>query len=312
DARPAAGAPTAPAGAGERTGGARPRRFGALVPSLDYYWPEVLRGAEEAAAALGTQVVLRASSYEAVDERPQLALLLDSGVAGLLVALRTDAPSAASTVDWLVGTGVPLVLLERSATTGPHAAVVESVVTDHVLGAAMAVRHLAALGHRRVALVTTEQSPTSPHLQRGWAEALREAGLHRPDDLERWVPSTRSPDLGAALDEVVERCLATGTTAVLAHADAEAVALVARLEARGLSVPEDLSVVAYDDEVASLVQPPLTAVRPPRRSVGRAAVELLAARVADPARPAHRVLVSPALRVRASTAAPPARPGDAR
>jgi DNA-binding LacI/PurR family transcriptional regulator len=62
--------------------------------------------------------------------------------------------------------------------------------------------------------------------------------------------------------------------------------------------------VAYDDEVAGLFSPPLTAVRPPRRSIGRAAVRLVADRLAEPERPAHRVVISPSLRVRGSTAPP--------
>jgi DNA-binding LacI/PurR family transcriptional regulator len=99
--------------------------------------------------------------------------------------------------------------------------------------------------------------------------------------------------------------VATGTAAVLVHADAEAIALVQRCEERGLSVPGDLSVVAYDDEVAGLFSPALTAVRPPRRSIGRAAVRLVADRLADRSRPAHRVVISPALRIRQSTAAVP-------
>jgi len=88
------------------------------------------------------------------------------------------------------------------------------------------------------------------------------------------------------------------------HADAEAVALVQRCEERHLSVPGDLSIVAYDDEVAGLFSPPLTAVRPPRRSIVRAAVRLVADRLAEPERPAHRVVISPSLRVRGSTAPP--------
>jgi DNA-binding LacI/PurR family transcriptional regulator len=71
---------------------------------------------------------------------------------------------------------------------------------------------------------------------------------------------------------------------------------------RGLSVPGDLSVIAYDDEVAPLFTPPLTAVRPPREAIGAAAVDLLVRRIEDPDRPVHRVSVSPALNVRASTA----------
>ena len=82
-------------------------------------------------------------------------------------------------------------------------------------------------------------------------------------------------------------------------------------EERHLAVPGDLSVVAYDDEVAGLFSPPLTAVRPPRRSIGRAAVRLVADRLTDPNLPAHRVVISPSLRVRESTS-PPGNPGPTR
>lgn len=103
---------------------------------------------------------------------------------------------------------------------------------------------------------------------------------------------------------MLDQLLRTGTTAVIVHADPEAMALVQRCEARDVSVPGDLSVVAYDDEVAGLFSPPLTAIRPPRRSLGRVAVELVAARLADPGRPAHRVVISPSLRVRESSSPP--------
>jgi DNA-binding LacI/PurR family transcriptional regulator len=69
-------------------------------------------------------------------------------------------------------------------------------------------------------------------------------------------------------------------------------------------VPGDLSLVAYDDEIAGLFSPPLTAVRPPRRSIGRAAVRLVTDRLADPELPAHRVVISPSLRIRESSAPP--------
>ena len=73
---------------------------------------------------------------------------------------------------------------------------------------------------------------------------------------------------------------------------------------RGISVPDDLSVIAYDDEVAQLFTPALTAVSPPREAVGEAAVDLLVKRLADPSRPVHRVVLSPRLNVRGSTAPP--------
>lgn len=281
------------------------RSVGMLVPSLDYYWPGVVRGAKEEARVHGLRMVLRGSSYNTDDDRPQLARLIEQvGVDGLVIAPRMDASTATETIRWLASTGVPLVLVERSATVGPHHAMVESVVSDHALGAAMAVRHLASLGHRQVGLVLSRQSPTGPHVRRGWLEAALECGFSANATVDALVPSPRSPDWDAALDAVVDRCLATGTTGLLVHADPEAMALVQRCEERGLSVPGDLSVVAYDDEVAGLCSPPLTAVRPPRRFIGRAAVGLVAARLADPGRPAHRVIISPSLHVRESSAPP--------
>jgi DNA-binding LacI/PurR family transcriptional regulator len=281
------------------------RSLGMLVPSLDYYWPDVARGAEEAAREFDMRVVLRGSSYETEDDQPQLARLLDRrSVDGLVIAPRMDAPSAGRTIEWLASTGIPVVLLERTATVGPHNDVLESVVTDHALGAAMAVRHLVSLGHRKVGVLLAERSPTRVHVRRGWLDAAAECGLDVDATVDALVPDAHSAQWDAALDHALDRCLATRTTAVLVHADAEAIALVQRCEERHLAVPGDLSVVAYDDEVAGLFSPPLTAVRPPRRSIGRAAVRLIADRLADPERPPHRVIISPSLRVRESTAPP--------
>jgi DNA-binding LacI/PurR family transcriptional regulator len=280
------------------------RTVGMLVPSLDYYWPDVARGAEEAARELGARIVLRGSSYETEDDRPQLIRLVEQlSVDGLIVAPRMDAPTAERTIEWLAATGMPVVLIERTATVGPHRAVVESVVTDHALGAAVAVRHLVSLGHQKVGVVLGEHSPTSPHVHRGWLEAITDCGQDAAATVDARIPS-RPAIWETSLDEVLDQCLATRTTALVVHADAEAIALVQRCEERRLSVPGDLSVVAYDDEIAGLCSPPLTAVRPPRRSIGRAAVRLITDRLADPDLPAHRVVISPSLTVRESSAPP--------
>ncbi|MFC6091995.1 substrate-binding domain-containing protein [Saccharothrix lopnurensis] len=278
---------------------------GMLVPSLDYYWPEVVRGAEEEASAQGLRILLRGSSYESADDRPQLERLLDhEDVCGLIAAPSLTAPSSAATIEWLSTIDTPVVLVERLATVGPRQAVVESVVSDHALGAAMAVHHLSSLGHRRIGVVTSEHSPTSPHVHRGWLDACAETGLDPASTVDTAVPRPGVPGWDAALDAVLDGLAATGTTAVLVHADTEAMALVQRAEQRGVQVPAGLSVVAYDDEVAALFTPALTAVRPPRRSIGRAALALLAARLHDPDRPTHRVVITPSLRVRGSTAPP--------
>lgn len=275
---------------------------GMVVPSLDYYYPDVIRGVREAAAAAGVRVVLRGATYQVADERRQLASLIDSvGVDGLLVAPTTESDEGEELVRWLQTAGVPVVLIERAAAVGPYREAMESVVSDHALGAAMAVRHLATFGHRRVGLITTITSPTTPHVRAGWRLACEELGLETDGTPQARTVDRRDPGWARALDDVLDACLASGTRALLVHSDPEAISLVERCQDRGIRVPDDLAVVTYDDEVAELCDPPLTAIRPPKTDIGRAAFALLLERLHDPSRPAHRVVVGPQLIVRHSS-----------
>jgi len=276
-----------------------------LVPSLNYYWPGVVRGAEAEAKRVGMGVVLRGASYELQDERPVLERLVHTdNVRGLIVAPNTDTPHAQDVVQWLAECGAPSVLVERDALLLPGATPVESVTTDHALGAVLAARHLASLGHRKVGLIISRDSPTSRKITRGWQAACAELDLTPTEHFESMLPPRTSPDFSAVVDAALDSALRTGVTALVVHSDPEAMAFVDLALNRGISVPDDLSVIAYDDEVAELFTPALTAVAPPRSSVGRAAVDLVVRRLEDPSRPVHRVVLSPTLNVRGSTAPP--------
>jgi len=276
-----------------------------LVPSLTFYYPTVVRGAEVEAARRGMRVVVRGASYELQDERPVLERLVHTdGVRGLILAPNTDTPHAQDVVQWLAECGVPSVLVERDAVVMPEGSPVENVTTDHALGALLAARHLASLGHRRVGLIIARDSPTSRKIAAGWNAACAELGLTPSDHFETSLPPRTSPDFSAVVNSTLDTALAGGVTAILVHSDPEAMAFVDLALNRGISVPGDLSVVAYDDEVAELFTPALTAVSPPRASVGAAAVDLVARRLEDPTRPVHRVVLNPTLNVRGSTAPP--------
>ncbi len=290
------GSEAVPAGSG---------RIGMLVPSLDYYWPGVIEGAQQEAAKHGFTVVLRGSSYEADDILPHIDYLLSRAqAAGLILAPNMKATHSAEALESLATSGVPVVLVERTAVVGPFHTTVESVVSDHSQGAAIAMRHLAGLGHRRIGLVISGDSPTAPHLRQGWLRARQELGIDDLEVVDETVASSRESSWGATVDVILDKCLAMGTTALLVHADQAAASITQRCETRGLSVPGDLSVVAYDDEVAELFTPPLTAVRPPRASLGRAAMNLVAERIRNPDRPAHNIVISPSLRVRETSGSP--------
>jgi len=282
-----------------------PGSIAVLVPSLNYYWPGVIRGMELEAEKNGMRVLLRGASYELQDERPVLErLVLRDDVLGVIVAPNTETIHAQDVIQWLADCGTPSVLVERDGLLLPGGTPVESVATDHALGAKLAARHLASLGHRRVGLMLSRFSPTSRKIAAGWEAACSELGLTPTDHVEQMLPDRRSPEFSDAVDATLEMALRTGITGLLVHSDPEAMAFVDLALTRGISIPDDLSIIAYDDEVAQLFTPALTAVSPPRAAVGETAVELLLKRIADPARPVHRVTLSPSLNVRGSTAPP--------
>ena len=279
-----------------------------LVPSLSFYWPTVVRGIEAEAHRQGFRVLLRGGSYELQDERPVLERLVESEqVRGLIVAPNTDTPHAQEVIQWLSESGVPSVLAERDGYVLPGDVPAESVTTDHALGGMLAARHLAALGHRKVGLVMSRTSPTSRKIAAGWDAACRQLGMTAADHFERTLPDRSRPEFSAMVNATLDTALASGTTGLLVHSDHEAMAFVDRALNRGISVPDDLSFIAYDDEIAELFSPALTAVSPPRTGLGEAAADLLIRRLSDPGRAVRRVVLSPTLNVRESTA--PARAG---
>lgn len=277
--------------------------LGMVVPSLEYYWPDVVAGARAAADDLGARIVLRGSAYDGGEgDRRQISRLLQGGpVDGLLVAPASDSPVGARLLPWLESLAVPTVLMERRppAHAGSHR--LSWVTTDHALGADLAVRHLAAQGHRRVGLLVSRGSPTSLHVARGWRSAC--TALDLDVDPKRHASAVDAPTIAQpVVERALDHLLSQGVTALLVHSDHVALAVLRVCADRGLGVPDDLAVVAYDDEVASRAHPPLTAVRPPREEIGRHAVELLLDRVLHgPERAVQRLQLVPSLVVRSSS-----------
>lgn len=286
------------------TPGPGPRRtLGMVVPSLEYYWPDVVAGARAAADDVGARITLRGSAYDggAGDRRQISRLLTDGSVDGLLVAPASDSPVGARLLPWLESLDVPTVLMERRPPVEAGSHRLSWVTTDHALGADLAVRHLAGQGHRCVGLLVARRSPTSVHVARGWRSAC--SALRLDVDPRRHVAAVDVPAAGrAGVEDGLEHLLAGGATALLVHSDEVALTVLRVCADRGVDVPGDLAVVAYDDEVAASGTPPLTAVRPPREEIGRHAVELLLDRVdGGPGRPVQRLQLVPSLVVRESS-----------
>lgn len=178
------------------------------------------------------------------------------------------------------------------------------VVTNDSRGAAEAARHLAGLGHRRVAFISGPATFRSSHERgRGFREGLAEHGFTLDEAYVRQGAYTFESGVEAA-----ESLLAMPSppTAIFAGNDEMAIGVMKAARDRGLDVPGDLSIVGFDDlPMASRVWPNLTTVRLPIRDMGRMAAEKLTARSRglDPATLAQPEVI-PSLVVRQSTAEP--------
>ncbi|GAA4235104.1 DNA-binding LacI/PurR family transcriptional regulator [Streptosporangium album] len=271
---------------------------GVVVPDTTLYYPKVLEGIEEALTAAGARLMLACSRYRPAEEEAALRRMLDSGVDGLLVVpTLIGRADPAAVIDRLTGLPVPAVLIERGLDSGDDPS--EHVRTDHVAGGYAAVLHLAALGHTRLALLTRSGNPTSAPVGRGFEKAVADLGLWTAEPFST-PQSEWSADVA---DGQVRRVTSEGATAVVCFGDREAIMVVSAARRVGLAVPEDLAIVAYDDEIAELAEVPLTAVSPPKRHLGRHAAELLLRRLREPDLPRHQVRLRPGIVVRQSCGA---------
>ncbi|HET9945555.1 MAG TPA: LacI family DNA-binding transcriptional regulator [Actinomycetes bacterium] len=223
-----------------------------------------------------------------------------------------DGFSAA--VDWLVRRDVPLVFVDQTPVDDRP-----SVNVDDRAGARAAAQHLLDLGHRRVGILTGELSgphgvgaaelPSDHHVSRqrilGWTDALRAAGVEPVVVREPLTPEDAAYEGARILLEREDR-----PTGILCFSDVMAHWVVRAAEDLGLTVPDDLSVVGFDDQpLARRMRPELTTVRQPIAEKGRAAAAALTAVIeaaqAGRTLPAEHVVLPTELVVRDSTGPAP-------
>lgn len=280
--------------------GPRPRFVGVLVPSTSYVYPRVISGVERVMTAAGVQVILASSEYDVELEVAQLRRLLDAGAEGLLLVPNLHLhPDPARRIAELRALPVPYVLMERRPTEPAPDDDTSYVCTDVVGGAYAAVRHLVEAGHRRIGHLGRVGTATSDAVAQGFERAIADFSLPRlPAAVVRRDEWSTDDLAGYAAS-----CAAHEVTAVFCLGDREAAALLPHARAVGLTVPERLAVISYDDEVASLAEVPLTAISPPKEEVGQVAAELLLRRIAGTTTP-RRVELQPRLVMRSSVRAP--------
>ncbi|MDR2929943.1 MAG: LacI family transcriptional regulator [Propionibacteriaceae bacterium] len=281
------------------------RTVGVVTPSVDEFWSKVLSGAQAAASGYRGRLVLRTSSQGIDDDRRQAQRLVATGrIEGLLVAPGPQSEQSDELFAWLDTLEIPVVLMERTVPEPVFAGHLEWVSSDQLHSIELAVQHLTGLGHRRIELLLNEDAPRRARARDAWIRVCRNFGLDPDAVFCGDIPCLGGDDCDGRWDGVIARLLASDTTAVIVHSDAEAIALLQRCQELGVEVPGDVSLVSYDDEIAALPDPALTAIRPPKRQIGFEAASLVFRRLADPTMPLHRLMLTCELAVRATTGTP--------
>ncbi|MFH8443222.1 LacI family DNA-binding transcriptional regulator [Streptomyces sp. NPDC018026] len=262
--------------------------------SLKSYVAETLEGIIDSASELGASVVISKAS-----RAPHWARDLVSAGRRAVIAVTSVYTSAH--LNELARSGLPLVVLDPLHLPDSR---VHSVGATNFAGGLAATQHLLSLGHRRVAyLGGPAMAVCNQARMHGYRAAMEAGGARVPEAYVRPGEFTHETGL---LGATALLGLREPPTAVFAGNDEIAVGVVETARGRGLRVPEDLSVVGFDDtSLARMASPPLTTVRQPLREMGGAALRT-ALRLANGEKvESHHIELATELVVRASTAPPP-------
>lgn len=272
----------------------RTGHLGVIVPDLlNPFFADICKGVQARARGLGHAVFISDSER---DEGLELDAIRTLGpeVDGIVLCAPHLSSEELAALDQV--TMKPIVLLHRKE---PGFA---SVTADMVEGMTDALTHLHALGHRRIAYVGGPRSTWTAQERAAGIKAMEESGK-----VEIIHVGSVAPHFDGGITGAADVVLASGASAVVAFNDIVAFGLISRFTARGVRVPDEMSVVGCDDiALSGMAAPPLTTVSVPKAHAARAAVDLLFRILGTPAgegaEPQQRVLPTH-LVVRGSTAA---------
>jgi DNA-binding LacI/PurR family transcriptional regulator len=267
---------------------------GVVVSDLhNVFFAEILDGIAAAAASGGYKVLITTGNLDQAVEAVALETLLQLRTDGIILAGSRLSPAAVRAAS----RSVPIALV----TSGIRAPGVDTIATDDVKGAWLAVEHLVGLGHCRIAMVDGGAGAGSDERRRGYGAAMHQFGLGRHIQI---AAGDFTEDGGR---RGTQRLLAgpSRPTAICAANDLAAIGALNAIAEAGLEVPRDVSVVGYDNTaLAALRHVSLTTVHQPRFQIGEMAMTALLRRLQRPrARSRHDLLV-PSLVVRQTTAPP--------
>lgn len=290
---------------GERPARLRQRRLGLIgliIPELENpVFPMFAQVIERELTQAGYTTILCTQWAGGTTEDDYIDLLLDRAISGIIFVSGLHADTTADTGRYakLVAQRMPIVML-NGATPEIDA---PAISADEAVAAEVAVAHLGSLGHRRIGLAVGPERFTPAQRK---AEGFRRAMVALTGAEPAIQHSLYSVEGGqAAAGQLIDQ----GITGIVCGSDLMALGAVRAARQRGLSVPEDISIVGYDDSpLIGFTDPPLTTVRQPVAAMCRAAVSALLDEIGGVPVPRTEFLYRPELVVRDSTGPAPAAP----
>ena len=239
--------------------------IGVVLPELHgEFFSEVIRGIDVSARSRGLHLIVSGSH----SDREEMSAVLRA-VRGRVDGLIVMSPDLdATTLLRDLPDYVPVVVLNALVEGRP------SITIDNAGGARAVVRHLAALGHRRIAFVSgPENNGDAAQRRRGYRAGVRAAGAASESDLE--ISGNFTEDSGyEAAKKIAAR--SSRPTAMFAANDAMAIGALSAFNEAGMRVPDDIALVGFDDiPIARFLSPPLTSVKVPIADLGRRSLDLL-------------------------------------
>jgi DNA-binding LacI/PurR family transcriptional regulator len=257
--------------------------IGMVLASIsDPFMGRVVEGVEQAAIEADFNVFISTSQNDRQREIAVIEMFQKRRVDGIIVI----ASHLFDRSSWFFDRcKIPMVVInEQKPGENMH-----FVTVDDVHGAKLAVEHLIALGHRCIGYVSIPNRPKSNQYRfKGYQEALIAAGIAVDPAL---IFSSHTIESHAKVGEAsLEPLLAAGATAVFCYNDTSAIGLLAACYRHGISVPENLSIIGFDDiDMAAYTLPPLTTVRQPRFELGQRAMHMMLA-LLDGQEPENQIL----------------------
>lgn len=272
----------------------RTHLVGVMVSDLhNPFFADVVAGIQEQAARTGYKVLVNSGNRAAAREADAMETLLQLRADGIILG----SPVLDDEVIGRASREVPIVLVGREA----HGPAVDSVTNDDRAGAEVAVEHCVSLGHRRIAHIDGGHGAGAPARRHGYEAAMKRLGL---GDLVSVVSGTYTEE-GGHTGCLLLLAQKPRPTAIFAANDLAAIGALNAIEESGLKVPDDVSLVGYDNtSLAALRHISLTTIHQPRLEMGQLALSTLLERVDQDREEPRRVVLSPSLVVRASTAPP--------